>query len=522
MYKAAESTPYTASWWTDNKSFDTELKLGSTLQTLVARSRQLLKDNPVAATLQQGFLVSIVGSGPEVYFVSESRLKQKRLNEVIESFLTDIDVTGLKSLDDILEEIVGCSFSDGDLLISLPMVDVGGTLQTKVEIIESHRIRTPQGRSEDERDGLLRNGVAYNRQGQVLGYWVLNADKVDSGSSSEQDFTYYPVYREADGYRRKVTIMFKALSASRPLASRQVPMTTPLMMMLKMLDDFYEAVLIGARVAACFSAFVTLDNPVAGRKAMTTGKDGEQLTSDGKPYSTLKPGAIFYLRKGETVNFADPNKPSDNTDSLTLRCYKTFASALRMPYVLAFLDTEAVSYSSWRGAVVERDKNVNRWRKRLSSIVKWIVYTKLAEAEASGELKASDSNSALFRLRWPASGVLDPEKENRANHIALMDGTTSKQTICDEHGVDFDDVIEDRLTEQMKEDRIYAQRLANRKKLEAEFGVEMPDIDDSGATLAAPSESSSNEEDDPDDMDKNSDTSKSESAKEKRKTNGSW
>ena len=106
-------------------------------------------------------------------------------------------MSGTKSLYKILEEIISCSFADGDVLINLPLDKKRSGIRTVVELIEAHRVQTPE---EYERDEVMsqrvRHGVQYDAEGRIEGYWVKKADKVDySYRNNKDNFTFYPMYR---------------------------------------------------------------------------------------------------------------------------------------------------------------------------------------------------------------------------------------------------------------------------------------------------------------------------------------
>ena len=268
-----------------------------------------------------------------------------------------------------------------------------------------------------------------------------------------------------------MTDLFKAPLNNRPLASRQYPISTPAIPFIKNIDDFNEAVIIGARVAACFSAFVEVNNPGAAQKSMTTDIDPR---NPNQKVTKMQQGSIFYLNKGETISFASPNKPGDNYDSFMLRSYKTLSMCFRIPYILAFLDTDQVSYSSWRGAILDSFKMVKRWRRDLDRILKWVVNTFVMEGIAAGEIRGSLS-TVNIKIRWPAVGVLDIEKEERGNQLALENGTKSVQMACDEQGVDYEEVRKERLQEKLNAVEDQALELKKKKELSEKLGIEFPE-----------------------------------------------
>ena len=479
-FKGAESNPYNMGWQVyEETSLDESMNDGRSLINLRSRSQQLLRDNPVVSGLQQAYINAICSFGPTLYGVSTNKIQQKQVEQFLTKALKHLDITGTMTLKQMLEQIVGCSFADGDILINLPLDSKRNGVQTVVELIEAHRIRTPlEFMQLDETDpGYLhvRHGVQYDTAGRVEGYWVKQAAYVGSFLSDRKEFfDFYPMYREHQGQKRLVTWLFKAPVGNRPLASRQYPLITSCIPLLKHLDDFSEAVIVGARVAACFSAFVLTKNPTGAVKSMTeTDGTVNKIPDQTKRYSKMQPGTIMYLNLNEEVNFAAPNRPGDNTDSFLLRNYKIIAMSLRIPYIISFLDTEQVSYSSWRGAVIEMHKMAQRWRKDLDNVIDWIVNTLILEAQIRGEIRGTVDTVSL-RKRWPALGVLDIEKEARGNVLRLENKTISPQMICDEEGEDYEAVQDDLLENELASVERQAKILKRKQELEKSLGIEFP------------------------------------------------
>lgn len=525
-FKGADDTPYTKNWNIFGEyTPDYALDASNSLMTLRARSQQLIRDNPIVSGLQQAYVNSVCSYGPVIKSGSEIRLRAKKADAILAPLLASADLSGCISLTNLIETIVASSFSDGDILINLPLDSSKSGVQTVVELIEAFRVATPieytRYNKNDPMYGRVRHGVQYDAQGRVEGYWVLKANISDMNSTRFQvkDFDYYPMYRSAVGadgieYRRRVTYLFKAPAGNRPLASRQYPLTAALITTLKNLDDFSEAVVIGARVAACFAAFVQTKNPNKAIASMTTDSEGNTTTTpDGtKRHARLQPGQIFYLNLNEEISFASPNKPSDNTDSFLLRNYKTISMSIRIPYILAFLDTEQVSYSSWRGAVLEAFKTVQRWRRELNSVIDWVVSTWLTEAMTLGLVNSTEAN---LKIRWPSVGVLDVEKEARGNKLELENGTKSRQMICDEQAIDYEVVQQERTEEALEAVELQAKILVRQKELEEEFGIEFIPEKETATSGGKNTKRRPGEKDD-------GGTVSDDDATERRKEDGNW
>jgi capsid protein len=466
-FKEADLSSIYNTTWNIFPETSSDIALDRSLEALRRKSQQLVRDNPIVATFQQVYINIISGGGPTIYCESENKIQERQANEYIESFLEAADITKTKSFNQLIEEKHSASFVDGDVLVNLPM-DNGSTV---IELIEAYRIKTP---SELFRDPNIRHGVKYDNDGRILGYYVKKYDKLyQSTSDALTNFTFFHMFING----RMVTKLFKAPLNSRPTGSRQYPICTPIISKLKQFDDYHEALIVGARVSACFAVFIKTKNPAGTMKSMTTDAitgDVQRQTSDDKRYTKLQPGMIGYLKDGEEPMDMNPNKPGDNADAFIVRSLKIISAYFRVPYIVAFLDTDEVSFSSWKGANLEVNRMVNRWRRDENKDIKWICNTKLYEGIVNGKIRGNLEDINL-KIRWPAVGLLDPEKESRGSRIALENQTTSRQSLCDIQGNDYEEIERELTAETIKIIERQAKEIKRKMELEKELGIVFPE-----------------------------------------------
>lgn len=473
-FEGARNTSQTQYWDVMSEvSPDYDLDDGDALKTLRLRSRQLVKDNPIAAGAQQAFINYICDAGPTVKVRGTGKLQTREAQEFIDSQTRKADISATISLAQILEQLVASAFIDGDILINLPLDTKRAGVQTVVELIEAQRVKTPNGLGKRNKIDaeLVRHGVKYDTEGRIQGYYVKKLEYMSNYAESEDHYDFYPMYKEFNGFRRRVTWLFKAPLNARPKSSRQYPIMTPVITLFKYMKDYLEAVLIGARVAACFSAFVKSENPNAVYSGMTV--ENGTVTKDPKDLNRntkLQPGAIFYMKPNENIEFASPNRPNDNVDAFLVRLQTLVSMALRIPYALLFQDLNSVNYSSWRGGMLEVKRLVGRWRRDLNAIVDWILRTWMLEGMIRGEVRGSLDKLSMIQ-RWPIFGELDPEKQGRADKLRLQNGTVSRQMIAEEQGTNYEDITAELLEEALTAVELEAQILKRKKELEEELDI---------------------------------------------------
>jgi lambda family phage portal protein len=497
-YREANTTSYNAGWDIFNEtSADRALDVGDSLVTLRRKSQQLVRDNPIVAGFQQTYVNLICGAGPIIYIESSSSVQEKQANKVLSDWMACCDMTGTKSYSQLLEEKIAASFSDGDILVSYPIDSQRKGIQSVVELIEAYRVQTPSNLYANQN---IRHGVQYDEAGRIEGYWVKNYDKLYLYISNDsKNFTFYPMYSRG----RLVTYLFKASMNNRPSSSRQTPVITSIISKLKQFDDYYDALVIKMRVAACFATFIVSKSPAASAKILTTDSEGNTQTDavSNRRFSKLQPGMIGYLQQGEEVQFASPNTPGDNVDAFIVRTCNLLSMPLRIPYIVTFMDTSETNYSSWRGAYLDTLKMTGRWRRDLTCDINRDASTVLTEAIARGYIRGNIEDLQV-KVRWPSIGILDAEKEARGNKIALESGVTSRERISDEQSIDQETIDAERLEEALVDVRHQAAVLKEKQDLEKSMGITFPILGADGK---------------PDKFDPSSET-----AVEKRKQDGNW
>jgi lambda family phage portal protein len=520
-FEIVNDNPFFKDYWesTDESSPDYELGEDYSLIKLRKISKKLVKNNFIAFGALTTYINTIIGGDLTIGIINEDDSITDKTDDkfkdsiisLLETTLSGVDLNRQYNLAQIVEQIISSSFIDGDVLINLPIDKRSeSNIQTYIELIEASRIKTPPKHRDNS---LVREGVEYWESGRLKGYHVIKNNNKNSFNYAygfnDDDFTFLPVYKSDGEITRRVCFLFKAPLNLRPNQSRQFPVMTGIMDLLRYFNQYLEAVLIGARVAACFAGFVKTNNPDAARKSLTESGEDTTIKTKGKKLTKLQPGIIGYLRPNEEITFASPNRPSDNFDTFILRLCRFIAMCLRMPYEQLFLDLSIVNYSSWRGGSLEVDRNFNRWRRDLTFVLKWVILTFLREGIANRVIKG-DLSKIILQVIFPKYKSLDEEKTARARKINIVNKTTSIKQAVDEDGKSFDNLQEELdIQADLEVDR-QARILVRQKEWEKKEGItfsEKEKGDRNTSKREGEQEGSDLDEDD---------------AKDRRKDDGNW
>lgn len=510
-FNSLNDNPFNDTWlWkSDEKHPDLTLSEYDSLERLRAISNRLIDNDYLCATALQTYISMIVGGGLSVKVQGTNKRAVKEANKLLEPILIDdMDITGTQGIDQITEAMVSGMFCDGDFLVHLPISpNPNKKIKTYVEIIPARRISTPP---KFESDPLVSLGVRYDKIGRVLGYYVSkNERKTKWQPLANTDFEYIPRYKQMGNKKiRKVAELVLAPFNLKLGQGRQKPILTSTIDLINHNSKYVEAVVVGARVAACYSGHVTTNNPVKAQKSLseatTVERGGKQ-----KRLTKLSPGLITYLRPGESITFGAPNRPSDNMDAFLIRIARFFASTLRLSYERFLLDISNVNYSSWRGGSLEEKRNIMRWVRTLRSVQKWILETYLLEGIIKDQVRGS-LNQLTVDIKFPNYGSLDEEKRARANKINMLQTKTkSKRQVCAEENIDYE-VLKKELAEEQEDNiKLEAEGLRLMKELSEEYDIIFPEQAENRETTKREGELEG------DDLDEDD-------AKDRRKEDGNW
>ena len=124
-----------------------------------------------------------------------------------------------------------------------------------------------------------------------------------------------------------------------------------------------EAELVAARIAACFSIFITSE------ASMDLGT-GYDRNVQGQYLESLEPGMIRHLLPGESITSFNPQRPAATFEPFVERILRAISAALGLPYELVAKDFSKTNYSSARAALLEA-RRYFRIRPRTARISGW-------------------------------------------------------------------------------------------------------------------------------------------------------
>ncbi len=407
-----------------------------------ARSRQLVRNNPLATGALQTVLDNVIGPGlrvhPEmdrdVLGISDDEAENlerqfvRVFNEWAES--VECDLQRVQDFYQLQRLAFNSVNESGDILALAPTIRrAGATLSTRVQLVEADRLSNPYWGPPSP---TLIGGVELDEAtGAPLAYHV---QKGHPGGLYERTATQM-TWQRIDAFgkttgRRNCWLMFRR---KRPAQHRGIPYFFSALEQLKQIERYTDQELQASIVGGSFTVFVT--SPAGeGLMPLASVPFGQEMTPAATNTDVaLDYGAIVDLLPGEDIKIANPGRPNQNFDNFVNAVVQQIGAGIGVPFELLNKHFRA-SYSASRASLLEAWKFFRPERVWFASSFCTPFYELvITEAVARGVLSAPgflDNPSmrrAYLRAAWigPVPGQLNPIDEVKAAAQRIEIGVSS-------------------------------------------------------------------------------------------------
>lgn len=428
-------------------------------EEIVARSIDLTQNDPHASGLVENFATTVVGTGLTPHPMLDTRILGMEKDEIRQlqaeqravyaDWAPIADAGGRMSANSIQFLLERNVMQFGEYVILLPMMkDTTRPISLACQIIHPLRLKTPFDLISSRN---IRDGVELGEYGEPIAYWIKKADF--SGSQwflpdVSNNFIRIPVKQ---GHRWNVLHSFVCRD---PEQVRGIPFFAAAMKYMRDFNDLLDAELVSNVVTAALALFVEVNegtNPATLAAAMASltetdyDSDGNQLT---RRYEEIIPGGIMYGNSGEKPHLLAAARPGTTFEPFTKVIKKAIASAVNLPYVIAFKDTDGANFAGFRSAMLDAWRVYMTRRSWLGHDLQKIYTMVMEEAWLRKRLTVKNfylNMAALTRVEWRGSpkGDIEPVKAAQAD-ILLNNARlkTKEACIVERGGTDFRSTVE--------------------------------------------------------------------------------
>lgn len=406
-------------------------------KTVLARSRYLANNNPYAAAAKQAYLSALVGTGIKPSWLTRDAALKAELQQAWLDWTDETDADGLTDFYGQQAIIGGELFEAGECFVRLrPRRDSDGlTVPMQLQILPAELLPLNDNRTLTGGHSV-ECGIEFNGIGQRVAYHFLRShpgNEIRRGLGGA-----LTVRVPAD----EVLHLFKPIAAGQ---IRGIPHTISGIAKLAMLDQYDDAELARKIVAAMFAGFIKRPNPEDGEGGPLAGGKADAAAAGVENAIALEPGSINELADGEEIEFSEPADVGNSYEQFQYRTLLSVAAGFGVPYSAMTGDLRQTSYGSMRSGEL-------RFRRRIEAEQHHIMVFQFCRPVAArfvrllaldGGLGLSPSaylgrERELKRIKWipPHWPWIDPEKDLKAEKLAVDNGFKSRSDVIDAQGYD--------------------------------------------------------------------------------------
>ncbi|OAO02706.1 phage portal protein [Roseovarius indicus] len=444
----------TARWTTLAASADADTL--PDLDTLRARSRDLVRNDPIAASAVSTKVTNVVGPGhlvrPDINAgllgldADQKKAWEEQALAIWQEWAEgrNCDITRTQNFAEMEDTVYRGRLETGDIFsIRRYRERPGSLLGTCCQLVEGDRCSNPHFWA--DRPGLA-GGIESDRDGAPIAYHFADRHSLDLMTSGAHEWRRVPAFTRNG---RRIVLHIHG-SRPRPDMTRYAPMLAPVIESLKQRSRYSEAELMAAVVSACFA--IGMKSPDGQLGAGLTAPEGNGSGAAGSQQADIRftePGIIYDLADNEEVMNFEPGRPNPAYEPFVTQVAREVGAGTDVPYELLLKHFQA-SYSAsraalemaWQGFRVERSRHVSQFCQPTYEDV-------ISEAVARGLLEAPGFFTApLMRRAWltatwmgPARLTIDPVKDANADKTYLEMGVQTRTRICAERfGQDYQTV----------------------------------------------------------------------------------
>jgi lambda family phage portal protein len=446
------------------------------LETLLTRSRDMVRNNGLMAGAMQTYRDNIVGAVLRAVPMPDYRLLGWDLTQAHDwsrntaaefrsyADTTDCDAGRTLNMIGLAFQALTGAFVNGDglgLPMWLPRADARWS--TRIMMIESDRLQTPPHlvwRND------VRGGIQFDEYGAPVNYNFLKRHPGDilsgiTGTNGIADpWAYETVPAFTPWGRRRVLHLH---DKERTGQSRGKPIITAVIREFHLAGKYSSNELQASVASSLVAAF--LESNLDQKSSEELFGDDPRATwatsmGEARGIRSLKGAAVIPVPIGAKVTGFAPNRPNSAFEAFMLAVLRHIAAGLNLPYELLVKDFSKTNYSSARAALLEAWRFFMGRRRWLTDYWLRPIYELwLEEAVNAGVIDAPDFYAKRFaycrcRFIFGGKGWVDPVKEAQAAILRVAGGLSTLEQECAEQGLDYEEVLDQRALErQMMIDR---------------------------------------------------------------------
>jgi lambda family phage portal protein len=413
-------------WNPTNASADATVAVA--LPVLRARSRDLVRNNPLAAQAVQVLVNNIVGTGIRPRAAGPNKAVNKKADALWKRWSMECDAHGHTDFHGLTALAVREMIEGGDIFaLNRPQkLSAGLAVPLLVELREAEHLDAAKARLEGPGASRIVQGIETDPAGRRTAFWMFNEHP--GGDASP----YLP--RSAESSRIPAERVAHLFERQRTQA-RGVPWAAPIMRAAREMDEWQEAEIVRKKTEACLAGIVIGEDGTDWGINPTAREDGEGgfvggvMDGQGNAIETFRPGMLAYLSGGKDIKFTQPAATGGVYEWQSMQMH-VIAAGFRVPYALMTGDLKQTNFSSGRMGLNEFRRMVEQlqWQTVIPMFCDRIWRWFIEAAQLAGKLPEGDVPAEWAPPRFES---VNPLQDATADLLEVRAGfATTPQNIA--------------------------------------------------------------------------------------------
>lgn len=452
-YESASTTGARAKSWRTSSAGPNAAAVQN-LPLLRSRARDAIRNDPWAKTAIARLVSNTIGNGIQAHPQHPNDAVRKMQKQLWEDSCEEIDADDLFDMAGVQTLAARAFFSDGEVLVrrQLRSPREGFAVPMQIRLLEGDLL--PMEKNEIvPGGGEIVNGVEFNMDGRRVAYHLLQRHPGEYGRASTANMQTVRV--PAD----EIAHVFLAL---RPGQVRGVPELSTVLLRLKSLDNFDDAVLFRQEVSNLFVGFVTKPPAEPGMMGDPITGGATAYDVDGfSPVVSLEPGSMQELAPGESVTFAEPPGAGTDYGPFVRQQLMAAAASVGMPYEVLTGDLRDVSDRVLRVILNEFRRSIEQiqWNVFIHQFCRKVWRWWVDACALSGAMPMADyyrRRRDYLRVRWVPQGwpYIHPVQDVTAKRMEIRSGLASRTGAVLSRGDDPEQVDQENAADLARERRL--------------------------------------------------------------------
>ncbi|MBI9092807.1 MAG: phage portal protein [Desulfobacterium sp.] len=409
--------------------------IGNSLTSLRGRSRQAIRNNPLAKSGQETHTSNMVGKGitPRFNFPGAPEGTKEQVQELWLDSVAEFDWDENANFYGMQAIVANALFSDGECLgLSRPRnryADLAVPLQ--VQLMEADHLDVAY--STTLPDGhKIRMSIEYNKAGKRAAYHLFKDHPGEMFMNGDMGRIRVPVKN-----------IFHIFDVTRPGQQRGLPALTSTLVKLHEIDQCVDAELVRRKTTALFGGFITLED------------EGDEVDFMGETTGDvqgLEPGTFSILGPGQKVVFSEPKDVGGSYVAWMRQQLMDVARGMGITYDQLTGDLSEVNYSSIRAGLLEfrRALTMKMHKTLIYQFCRPVIQRWLDTAVITGKLNIPDylqNKRRYYRgISWQSDPWqwIDPYKDMLAEVLEIRGGLKNYTQALAARGQDIESFFAER------------------------------------------------------------------------------